>query len=197
MKIALAVILTLCAATSRARGYDAANQLRQLRLEAAEDRHTEGIWLFGWGAANTLAGGLIIAFGHDDERWLGAGIAAAGFGVVNALLAFGLLDLSGENRRAALSLTATDATTLQRLREEQLVAELHTGQFYAVNLGLDVAYMTAGSFMYALGRELEPEAEWVEGAGLCIIGQGAFLLAFDLIAWITANRRAEAFRIEF
>jgi hypothetical protein len=195
MRTALAVILTLSAATARAD--DAANHFRQLRLEAAEDRHTEGVWLFAWGAANTLGGGLIIAFGHDDERWLGAGIAAAGFGVVNALLAFGLLDLSGEKRRAALSLTATDATTLQRLREEQLVAELHTGQFYAVNLGLDVAYMTAGIFMYALGRELEPEAEWVQGAGLCIVGQGAFLLAFDLIAWITANRRADAFRIEF
>jgi len=128
---------------------------------------------------------------------IGMGVNAVAFGVVNGLLAFGLLDLSGEKRRAALSLTATDATTLERLREEQLVAELHTGQFYAVNLGLDVAYMTAGAFMYALGRGLEPEVEWVQGAGLCIIGQGVFLLAFDLIAWISANRRADAFRLEF
>lgn len=189
------LIFSLCAATARAD--DAAHQLQQLRLEAAEDRHTEGVWLFGWGAANALAGSLIIALGHDDERWLGAGIAAAGFGVVNTLLAFGLLDLSGEKRRAALALDATDAATLERLREEQLVFELHTGQFYAVNLGLDVAYMTAGIFMYSLGREMQPETEWVQGAGLCIIGQGAFLLAFDLIAWITANRRANAFRVVF
>jgi hypothetical protein len=195
MKIALALLLLL--SSTRAHADDAATQLRQLRLEGAQDRHTAGIWLFAWGAANTLGGGLMLALGHDDERWVGAGIAAASFGVVNALLAFGLLDLSGEKRRAALALDATDAKTLERLREEQLVAELHSGQFYAVNFGLDVAYITAGVFMYFLGRELDPEAEWVEGAGLCVIGQGAFLLPFDLIAWISSNRRADAFRIEF
>jgi hypothetical protein len=195
MRIALAMIFMLSAATARADG--AADQLRQFRLEGAQVRHTEGIWLLAWGAANTLGGGLIVALGHDDERWLGVGIAAAGFGVVNALLAFGLLDLSGEKRRAALSLDATDPGTLAKLREQQLVEELYTGQFYAVNLGLDVAYITAGIFMYSLGREMSPEEEWVQGAGLCIIGQGAFLLAFDLIAWISANRRAGALRVEF
>ncbi|HKP59319.1 MAG TPA: hypothetical protein VJV78_21495 [Polyangiales bacterium] len=195
MKIGLAIVLTLSAASVRAD--DGAERLRHLRLDGAEVRHTEGIWLFAWGAANAVAGGTILAVGHDDERWLGAGIAAAGFGVVNALLAFGLLDLSGDKRRAALSLDATDPRTLERLREEQLAFELQTGQFYAVNFGLDVAYVTAGIFMYSLGREMDPEVEWLQGAGLCVIGQGAFLLAFDLIAWIGANRRANAFRIEF
>jgi hypothetical protein len=190
-----AFVVVLSAASARAD--NPADRFRQLRLEAVADRQTQGIWLFAWGTANALAGGLMAAFGHDDERWLGAGVAATSFGVVNASLAFGLLDLSGEKHRAALALDATDAATLERLREEQLVFELHTGQFYAVNFGLDIAYISAGAFMYALGSEAQPETEWLQGAGLCIIGQGAFLLVFDLISWLSANRRANALRVEF
>jgi len=171
--------------------------MRELRLQASSERHTQGVWLFAWGAASAVAGGLMIGFGHDDEAWVGAGVAAASFGVVNAALAFGLLDLSGEKRRAALSLPASDPQSLQRLREEHLVDELHTGQFYAVNFGLDFAYTTAGVFMFVLGRELEPESKWLQGAGLSVVTQAAFLFAFDLLGWIAANRRADAFRLVF
>ena len=196
MKAALALLLVLSSATARADA-DHAERLRDLRLQARSERHTHGVWLFAWGAASTVAGGLMLGFGHDDEAWVGAGVAAASFGVVNALLSFGLLDLSGAKRRDALALPATDAQTLQRLREEHLVDELHTGQFYAVNFGLDFAYTTAGVFMYVLGRERTPESEWLQGAGLSVVAQAAFLFAFDLLSWLGANRRAEAFRLAF
>ena len=180
--------LSCAAMTARADDY------RELRLEARDARHTAGVWLFAWGAVNAVGGGLAAGLGHADEAWIGAGVAAASFGVVNALLAFGLLDLSGDERRAILELDASDPATLQKLREEQIVAELESGQFYAVNFGLDFAYITAGAFLYVLGRESASEPKWAQGAGLSILGQGVFLLAFDLVSWLGANRRAAQYR---
>jgi hypothetical protein len=185
----LAIAFLCASATARAEDF------RQLRLEARDDRHAAGVWLFTWGAANALGGGLVAGFGHDDEAWLAAGVTAASFGVVNALLAFGLLDLSGAKRRAILELRETDPRVLHKLREEQIVAELQSGQFYAVNFGLDVAYITAGVLLYVLGRESASQPKWAQGAGLTIIGQGAFLLVFDLVSWIGANQRAGRYRM--
>lgn len=196
IRIGLVLMLVMASATARA-DVSPAERMRELRLEARSDRHTYGVWLFAWGAASTVAGGLMIGLGQGDGAWVGAGAAAASFGVVNALLAFGLLDLSGDERHHALAVPASDPEALERLREAHLVEELETGQFYAINFGLDFAYTTAGVFMYVLGRKLTPEAPWLQGAGLSVVSQAAFLFAFDLLSWLAANRRAEAFRIAF
>jgi hypothetical protein len=184
------LVIALCCAGVTAR----ADDFQRLRLEARDDRHAAGVWLFAWGAANTLGGGLVAGLGHDDEAWLAAGVTAASFGVVNALLSFGLLDLSGAKRRAILEVRETDPRALTKLREEQIVAELQSGQFYAVNFGLDIAYLTAGVLLYVLGQESASQPAWARGAGLTIIGQGAFLLVFDLVSWIGANERAARYR---
>lgn len=194
--LALALLLACATGTARAED-DAARRMSELRLDASSERHSQGVWLFAWGATSAVGGGLALAFGHAHEAWVGAGVAAASFGVVNALLSFGLLDLSGAKRRAALELPASDRESLQRLREQHLVEELETGQFYAVNFGLDVFYTSAGVFMVALGRARTPHVEWLQGAGVSVLVQGTFLLVFDLLAWLAANRRADGFRVAF
>jgi hypothetical protein len=190
----IAVVLTLVCASRAIAQPSAADAFIELRLEGRDARQTSGIVLLSWGAASAIGGGLGAVFARDDEAWLAAGIAAASFGLVNALLALPLLDFTGAKRRALLQLPAADERTLQRLREEQLVAELESGQFYAINFGLDVAYITAGALLFVIGRQAASEPKWAQGAGLSVIVQGAFLLAFDLVSWLAANRRADAFR---
>ncbi|NJK45836.1 MAG: hypothetical protein HC933_17605 [Pleurocapsa sp. SU_196_0] len=56
---------------------------------------------------------------------------------------------------------------------EPALTDLRTILF--INAGLDVLYMAAG--IYLMNR---PEATW-QGAGLAVLIQGGFLLAFDLL----------------
>ena len=83
---------------------------------------------------------------------------------------------------------------LERLREAELVEELQRGQTFAVNFGLDVAYITAGALLFIIGRVDGSRSRWPEAAGITLAGQGAFLLGFDLWQWHGANRRAAAAR---
>ena len=170
------------------------DNLQDLRLQSREQRRSTGLWLFGWGAANAGAGALVAAIGHDREPWLAAGLTAASFGVINALLSPSLLDLSGARLHRIQATRPKAAADYRRVREEELVAQLKSGQTFAFNFGLDVAYITAGVLLYVVGRARTPETGWEEGCGLTIAGEGLFLLGFDLLEWWSTGRRAERFR---
>lgn len=172
-----------------------AEGLSTWRLGQRAERRREGHWLLGWGAANTLVGaGLAVGF-RDSPPALGASLTSAGFGLINALLALGLLDLSHTLRRAALADAQTrDPRVLEARREQALIGQLKSGQGFALNAGLDVFYIAAGALLFGIGQAYGERWGYPEGAGLAMVGQGAFLLGFDLFAWFAANRRAEALR---
>jgi hypothetical protein len=166
--------------------------LQELRMSSRAERRTMGLVLFGWGTANAVAGGVIAAVGHEHESWLAAGVTAASFGVINALLTPSLLDLSGARRRQILADRPSSAHDFARVREAELVSELKSGQTFAFNFGLDVAYISAGVLLYIIGRVRSPATGWEEASGLTIAG--LFLLGFDLLEWLNTSRRATALR---
>ena len=171
-------------------------RLREVRLVHHAQRRREGLWLLTWGLASTVGGALVAGIRHDDEAWLAAGVTTASFGAIDALLSLGLLDFSGARRRMILDDRSGVHVRFDDVREAELVASLRSGQGFAINAGLDVFYIAAGLLLFALGRARgsSDEGGWEEGAGLAMVGQGAFLLGFDLAAWRHANRRAEAIR---
>lgn len=169
-------------------------RLMDVRLAQRAERRREGFWLFGWGVANAVGGTIVAIARRDDQAWLAAGVTTASFGVIDAVLAFGLLDLGGTRRRMILDGRSGVHTLAPDVREAELTGQLRSAQGFAFNAGLDVFYMAAGILLYALGRVRSEPSGWEEGAGLAMVGQGAFLLGFDLVAWIRSNRRAETLR---
>ncbi|MEM6957885.1 MAG: hypothetical protein AAF645_19470 [Myxococcota bacterium] len=182
---ALPAELVAVAASPRAadagRAADARLQLRQL-----DQRRRLGLGLLLWGAASVLGGGVALAASRGRTEWLAAGSTTAAFGAINAGLSLGLLDL-GARRRATL--VAGEGPS----REEARVAQLRSGQVFALNLGLDVAYMAAGALMFALGRRGGDRGDLsLRGAGLAMVSQGLGLFVFDAIAWRATSRHGLA-----
>jgi len=170
----------------------ALGELRELKLSIRDGRRTAGFWLLGVGLASTLGGATLAIAGHEQHALLAAGITTASFGVVNSLLTFGLLDLSEAQLRRIES--ERDPRQFAQLREAELVAQLESGQFFAVNTGLDVFYIATGALLCAIAAVRSEPDRWELGAGVATMGQGLFLLAFDIVSWMAANRRAEAVR---
>jgi hypothetical protein len=169
-------------------------QLTRLRLDAQQERISAGYWLLGWSALSLVGGGALALSQHAHPAFLAAGVTSAGFGVINALLSLGFFDLSGaREQRIFDDRTRDDVFT--ELREAELVAELRTGQFYAINAGLDVAYLATGVLMYVLGAShSHSRTDWEKGVGVGFMSQSVFLLGFDGINWIDANQRAARVR---
>jgi hypothetical protein len=192
----------LLARTTAGLDFDDANaglllrdSLTTLRLAQREERRREGFWLLGWGVTNAAAGAVVAGLGRDSPPLLAASLTSAAFGVINAALSFGLLDL-GETRKRAIRKDAQerepDAVAGQR--ERALIAQLKSGQGYALNAGLDVFYIASGMLLFGLGQAYGKRWGAAEGAGIAMAGQGAFLLGFDAFSWFHVNRRAEALR---
>jgi hypothetical protein len=121
--------------------------------------------LLGWAAAN-IGVGTVGNFTTDGStRYLYQGNAA--WNLVNlAIAGFALYGLYSEDPAAL-----TAAETLEKAHDLEWVLWL--------NSGLDVAYITAGGFLWERGLR-EASARW-RGYGQALILQGAFLLAFDLV----------------
>jgi hypothetical protein len=169
-------------------------QVAPLQLADYASRRSAGFWLFGFGVLSVAGGAAAAGFGHADRAWLAAGITTASFGAINALLALGLLDLSGARLHAIQTQRVAGAASFARIREAEISASLKAGQLFALNAGLDVFYAASGALLYVIGRVRSRAIGWEEGAGLAMITQSVFLLAFDVINWIGANRRAELWR---
>ncbi|HET6335822.1 MAG TPA: hypothetical protein VFG30_21500 [Polyangiales bacterium] len=164
----------------------------QLRLEHRSSRQTAGWVLFSWGGINAVGGGLVAAIEHDRAEWVAAGLVSAAFGVVNALLAPSLMDLSEARERNILREQADSNADFAAIRERERASQLGVGQTFAFNTGLDVFYIATGILVYVLGSVQSPRVAWEQGAGLTFVVQGVPLLAFDIYNWIAANERAEA-----
>lgn len=166
--------------------------LRRVRSANAAQYRREGWWLFGWGIASALAGGAVAIALRDEPEWLSFGLTTAAFGAIDAGLAAGMLDLGGGRRDAIAAGRLGDLTDPDAILDASITSQRKSGQIFALNFGLDVAYITAGLLMFFLGRAKNPDEGLLTGSGVAMMSQGAFLLAFDLAAWIHTGRRAEA-----
>ncbi len=135
--------------------------------------------LAAWAGVSIVSGGLLAL--KRDPLWKGLAAQFAGWGLVNAAIAF-FGGLSASRRQAALPdpldprVQQKEAASLERL--------------LWINTGLDVLYMAGGALLAGVrGRRARAAA----GHGLGILVQGAFLFFFD---WLHADalRRSGASR---
>lgn len=160
-----------------------------LRLELREEKIAEGAVLLSFAGASVVGGAATAAIGMDDFRLLSAGLATAGWGLVNGILALFLLDLSGDALTAA---QASRAMTGERLFAdiEGLASDQGTSALiFAVNTGIDLGYIATGILMALIGFNARPEDQGLIGYGLAQAAQGLGLFAFDLACWMRSSER--------
>ncbi len=115
--------------------------------------------LLGWGVLNTAVGsGLAIEGSYRDF-----GFMTAGWGIINAGI-------------AAFALLGSDVYTADTPFSTIIDDEAFFNRVLAINTGLNVAYITAGSAMSYWGKSSR-----IREFGTAVIIQGAFLFAFDSV----------------
>lgn len=186
--------LSAAARSVNAADESAWRKLEGLRLAQRDEKRREGFWLLSWGLANTIGGAAAAGAQRDSDSWLGASITTLSFGAINAALALGLLDLSGRHERAILNEPRGSTADLGHVRDRERAAQLKSGQIFALNAGLDVAYLVAGALLFAIAQKSHKHADWERGAAVAMLGQGTFLLGFDSACWLRSNRRAQQLR---
>ncbi len=132
--------------------------------------------LVGWGLGSLVAG-LIWLF-HPSAWMRGFGSQFAGWGLVDALIA--LFSLRSAYRKLS-SIPSESPDTGELSRQAQTFERV-----LWVNAGLDVGYVTGGSSLAVR----HADNQFRRGIGWGIIGQGMFLLVWDvLLALIVRGQR--------
>jgi len=122
--------------------------------------------LMRWAGFSVGTGIALVATGDRFKR--GVGTQCIGWGVIDGLLAF--LGAQYASRKMA----EPDSHT----QGEQARARRNLRRILSVNTGLDVPYIIGG--LWLVRHKGDEDAFW-QGTGWGIVGQGAFLLIFDLI----------------
>jgi hypothetical protein len=117
----------------------------------------------------------------------------AAWGAVNLALALPWLVRLGREHSQRGRWSALSRDDLAREVERARDDASRGAAFFALNTGLDVAYVTAGALMLYLGERPETRSDWLSGMGIAVLVQGAALLAFD--AWGWAARDADRARL--
>lgn len=133
--------------------------------------------LGGWAGAN-LAAGLLISGQNEkgsEARYFGS--MTASWSAINLAIAVpGLLSLR-KDRAKTLDIPGT------------FKAQRRTETIYLVNTGLDLGYLGLGLWMQERGHAMEGEGgARMRGFGNALLVQGAFLFAYDLVAWVAHTR---------
>ena len=141
---------------------EAARALDQRRLALDQP----AMWTLGaWAAGNFVAGGVGLATA-EDPAWRAFHQANIAWNTVNV----GISGLSLRKMRREVPGAGGLAAALDRERTMAIAL--------ALNAGLDVAYLTAGGWLWERG--LRTDAPREVGWGQALVVQGGFLLLFDL-----------------
>ncbi|MBX3274951.1 MAG: hypothetical protein KF729_32100 [Sandaracinaceae bacterium] len=195
----LALVVLLSPAPGAAQAVDltrpdpVASALTDVRLSLEVERREAGVVLAFEGLLSLVAGALLAGFGNADPFWIGVGVGTAGWGAVNAALAVALLDLGGDRERAVERARGRlRYDDVARARDAAIRQQSDAATLFAFNTGLDVFYLATGALLFVLADQLagRDEPELLRGYAVAQMGQGAFLLVFDLIEWIASNDRA-------
>lgn len=167
--------------------------LDQLHAEAIADKKRLMHAVLGAGVVSIAGGGAMMFIEASDQAYRVAGGCTLVFGAIDAVIA--LTSLRGIGRAARMweseRPTRNNAARLQQTRARWLAAERGEGIAYALNLGLDIAYLSSGLTAVAasqLGAE-HPE-RWLAG-GLSVSLQALFLVGIDLAGLRQAGRLHE------
>lgn len=160
--------------------HDAAHARRR-RLSAA---------VLGWGALSTVGGAALLIPDGDNQAWRVAGGATLAFGAIDVVIAaLGLAGLRAEERAFAAdhaARRAADGSGLRRARLRMAHAERREAIAYAVNLGLDVAYLAGGLIAVGVSQTSVGDPERWLAAGLATTIQALFLVGIDVVGTLTA-----------
>jgi hypothetical protein len=167
----------------------AAERLADERMRQRAERWEEGMGLIIYGATSAIAGGVIAAVGHQDERLLWAGLGTAAWGLINIPFGIPMLDPSGGELRRIDEERSLRGEALRLRREDAARDQYGSAAVFAFNGGLDVFYIATGVLLAVLGEVLEPEIPGMTGYGVAMGIQGVGLLAYDLAGWIRAAER--------
>lgn len=169
-----------------------ADELADVRRAHHVERRAAGHVLFWTGIASVVGGGIVAGVLHEDPFALAFGLGTAGWGAVNASLAFGMLDVTGAGFARIEEDRALRDRELFAARERALRAQEQSAAFFALNLGLDVFYIATGVLLFFLADQIqsETEAQYLRGYSVAMTAQGTFLLGFDLVEWIASAARA-------
>lgn len=174
-------LMTLASAQALAQETKAPTQdalLQDYDLKRRQTNERGMAILLGWAALNMGVGAIGWAR-SEDPRWRAFHQMNLGWNVVNAAIAaFGYYD-------------ATRPQTLPLGLSETIAQGVSIQKILMINIGLDVAYMAAGAWMWERGRRLEDVR--FEGWGQSLILQGGFLFAFDLGLVLVHQHHFDAF----
>lgn len=175
-----------------------ARRIADADLRRLDVEHTQAWTLFSWGAVNVAQGAAIAIPGllspqTSDTRTTSYGTMTAAWGVINVALSIPWLVRLGRERPQIQRWSRLSSDELEREYERARDTARSGASFFALNTGLDVAYITAGSLMLYLGERPESRNAMVSGMGIAVLVQGLALLGFD--AWGWASRHADGNRL--
>ncbi|HJL14072.1 MAG TPA: hypothetical protein RMH99_00380 [Sandaracinaceae bacterium LLY-WYZ-13_1] len=171
----------------------AASRLTEVRRSLQTERREAGVALLVGGLASVVGGALTASIGHEDPFWLSFGVGTAGWGAVNAALSISMLDVGDGGFAAIEADRMLRGEELAEARERAIRDQHRSATLFALNFGLDVAYIASAVLLFFVADQLEGEDEpaLLRGYAAAQAGQGTFLLVFDLIEWIASNERAD------
>ncbi|MGI9159379.1 MAG: DUF6992 family protein [Saprospiraceae bacterium] len=174
LALALAVPGAFLAAQSA--GLNAFNQKRLQRTE-------QSMWVLGaWGAANIAVGAIGMSRTSGTDRAFHQ--MNLGWGAVN-------LGLAASGLWTALHTDPATSDLYQTAQEHHKLQKI-----FLFNAGLDAGYIMAGLWMQEKAKTAPLHAARWKGFGRSIMLQGAFLMAFDLGAFLShrnLNRELKPF----
>jgi hypothetical protein len=170
-------------------------ELEFAQLAASQTR----AWsLLGVGTTSVALGGAfalpwLLSRAPADEVSAAAGAMTAAWGAVNTALAIPwLLGFDREYRRIQRWRHARAHSIDWMLHEQQERAH-RDSTFFALMCGLDVAYVTAGAFMWQIGERTAGSSPLLTGFGAAILSQGIIGLLID--GWNWGARANDAARL--
>lgn len=175
-----------------------AQRIAEADLRRLDVEQTQAWTLFSWGALNVVEGAAIAIPGllspqTSDARTTSYGAMTAAWGAVNLALGIPWIVRLGRERPQNQRWGRLSADELERESERARDTARFGASFFAVNTGLDVAYITAGALMLSMGERAESRNVIVSGMGIAVLVQGLALLGFD--AWGWASRHADGSRL--
>jgi hypothetical protein len=130
-----------------------------------------GMQIIGaWGAVN-VAAGLAMGLRADGES-RAFHLMNAGWGAVD-------LALAGLGYWQATRADPNSFSLAQTVGEQRGIENL-----FLLNVGLDLAYVAAGAWMYERGKRGDERSAFFSGSGPALMLQGGVLFAFDLLMYL-------------
>jgi hypothetical protein len=168
-----------------------ADVLVDTRTRLIESERAQVIVLASAAAVSIAAGTAIAIAKRDDKFWLNFGVITAAFGAVNMGFAVAGFVQTGNERVSIETKRTLQGDVLLKYRDELVANARSSATIYALNLGLDVAYMTAGALLWVFGQRFLKN-DSMHGIGIAGVIQGAMLFVYDLAAWIVSDQHGAA-----